>query len=102
VSRSFTAPLPPGREAQRARAGNTVAEPVPRAALERGWRARPNRYPIDAHSHEFVPGRTTVAFSNIRVVESRTIVQPRCASHPMGHPRRTHPMGQPRRTQHGQ
>jgi hypothetical protein len=100
---SFTATLPPGHQAHRARAGNTVAETVPWAVLARAWRARPNCYPINTPSHKlFVHQLTTVALSNIRVVDSRTIVQPRCISHPMGHPRRTHPMGQPGRTQHGQ
>jgi len=50
----------------------------------------------------FVPRLTTVALSNSRVVESRTMVQPRCVSQLMGRPKRTHPMGQPRRTKHGQ
>lgn len=100
---SFTATRYLGRHVLLARAGNTVAETGPWAVLARAWRARPNCYPINTPSSEFfVPRLTTVALSNTRVVESRTIVQPRCVSHPMGHPRRTHPMGQPRRTQHGQ
>jgi hypothetical protein len=100
---SFTATLPPGHQAHHARAGNTVAETVLRAVLARAWRARPNCYPINTPSPKFFVHRlTTVALSNIRVVASRTIVQPRCVRRPMGHPVRTHPMGQPRRTQNGQ
>jgi len=100
---SFTATLYLGRHVHLARGGNTVAETGPWAVLARAWRARPNCYPINTPSSEFfVPRLTTVALSNSRIVESRTMVQPRCVSHPMGHPSKTHPMGKSRRTQHGQ